>query len=156
LAGQAGLEAAERRGRREVLTLTIAGLSAAEKRAVVIADNRLPEQAVWDFELLREHFKGLIEIDFDVELTGFSTGEIDLVLDGKPAPAATDPADDLTGLDEGPAVSRPGDVWELGRHRLICGGALCDTSYQALLQGEPAQMVVTDPPYNVRIKGHAV
>src|SRR5438128_5711488 len=156
LAGHARLEAAERLGRREVPTLTIAGLSTAEKRAVVIADNRLPEQAVWDFDLLREHFKELIDLDFDVELTGFSTGEIDLVLDGKPAPAATDPADDLTGLGEGPAVSRPGDVWELGRHRLICGDALRDTSYQALLQGELAQMVVTDPPYNVPIKGHAV
>ena len=102
LAGHARLEAAKRLGRGEVPTLTIAGLSAAEKRAVVIADNRLPEQAVWDFDLLREHFKELIEIDFDVELTGFSTGEIDLVLDGKPAPAATDPADDLTGLGRRP------------------------------------------------------
>jgi ParB-like chromosome segregation protein Spo0J len=114
LAGHARLEAAKRLERSEVPTLTIAGLSAAEKRAVVIADNRLPEQAVWDFDLLREHFKELIDLDFDVELTGFSTGEIDLVLDGKPAPAATDPADDLTGLDEGPVVSRSGDIWELG------------------------------------------
>jgi len=156
LAGHARLEAAKRLGRSEVPTLTIAGLSAAEKRAVVVADNRLPEQAVWDFDLLREHFKELIDLDFDVELTGFSTGEIDLVLDGKPAPAATDPADDLTGLDDGLAVSRPGEVWELGRHRLVCGDALNDTSYQALLQGELAQMMVTDPPYNVPIKGHAV
>src|SRR6476660_4505162 len=135
LAGHERLEAAKRLGQTEVPTLTIAGLSAAEKRAVVIADNRLPEQAVWDFDLLRGHFKELIDFDFDVELTGFSTGEIDLVLDGKPAPAATDPADDLTGLDDGPAVSRPGDVWELGRHRLICGDALRDTAYQALLHG---------------------
>src|SRR5438128_9032804 len=156
LAGHARLEAAERLGRREVPTLTIAGPSAAEKRAVVIADNRLPEQAVWDFDLLREHFKELIDLDFDVELTGFSTGEIDLMLDGKPAPGATDPADHLTGCEDGPAVSQPGDLWELGRHRLICGDALRDTAYQALLQGELAQMVVTDPPYNVRIKGHAV
>jgi ParB-like chromosome segregation protein Spo0J len=69
LAGHRRLEAAKRLGRTEVPTLTIAGLSAAEKRAVVIADNRLPEQAVWDFDLLRGHFKELIEIDFDVELT---------------------------------------------------------------------------------------
>ena len=156
LAGHARLEAARRLGLTEVPTLTIVGLSAAEKRAVVIADNRLPEQAVWDFDLLREHFKELIEIDFDVELTGFSTGEIDLVLDGKPAPAATDPADDLTGLDDGPAVSQPGDVWELGRHRIICGDALLGTSYRALLHGDLAQTVVTDPPYNVSIQGHAV
>jgi DNA modification methylase len=156
LAGHARLEAAKRLGRSEVPTLTIAGLSSAEKRAFVIADNRLPEQAVWDFDLLREHFKELIDIDFEVELTGFSTGEIDLVLDGKPAPAATDPADDLIGLDDGPAVSRPGDVWELGRHLLICGDALRDTSYRALLHGDLAQMVLTDPPYNVPIQGHAV
>jgi ParB-like chromosome segregation protein Spo0J len=106
LAGHARLEAAKRLGLTEVPTLTIAGLSEAEKRAVVIADNRLPEQAVWDVELLQDHFNTLIDIDFDVELSGFSTGEIDLLLDGKPALAATDPADDLTGLEEGPAVSR--------------------------------------------------
>jgi ParB-like chromosome segregation protein Spo0J len=106
LAGHARLEAAKRLGLTEVPTLTIAGLSAAEKRAVVIADNRLPEQAVWDFELLKEHFKELIDLDFDVELTGFSTGEIDLLLDGKPASAATDPADDLTELgSQGPEVA---------------------------------------------------
>src|SRR5262249_14149034 len=105
LAGHGRWEAARRLGRTEVPTLTIVGLSAAEKRTVVIADNRLREQAVWDFELLREHLKGLIEIDFDVELTGFSTGEIDLLLEGKPGPATNDPADDLTGLrSEGPAV----------------------------------------------------
>src|SRR5437870_4964891 len=119
LAGHARLEAAKRLGFSEVPTLTITGLSAAEKRAIVIADNRLPEQAVWDFDLLRDHFKDLVDIDFDVELTGFSTGEIDLLLDGKSMPAANDPADDLTGLDDGPAVSQPGDVWELGRHRLV-------------------------------------
>ena len=89
----------------EVPTLTIAGLSEAEKCAVVIADNRLPERAVWDFELLQEHFKKLIEIDFEVELTGFSTGEVDLLMDGKAAPASVDPADDLSGLAlDGPAV----------------------------------------------------
>jgi hypothetical protein len=69
------MEAAKRLGRTEVPTLTIAGLSAAEKRAVVIADNRLPEQAVWDFDLLRGHFTELIEVDFDVELTGLRPGK---------------------------------------------------------------------------------
>jgi DNA modification methylase len=124
---------------------------------VVISDNRLPEQAVWDFELLQDHFKALIEIDFDIELTGFSTGEIDLLLDGKPAPGATDPADDLTGLDsQGPAISQPGDSWELGRHRLVCGDALQSTSYEVLLGRDLAQMMVTDPPYNVPITGHAM
>jgi hypothetical protein len=157
LAGHARLEAARRLGLTEVPTLTIVGLSAADKRAVVIADNRLPEQAVWDFDLLRGHFEALIDLDFDVELTGFSTGGIDLLLDGKPAPATDDPADDLTGLCvAGPVISRPGDVWQLGRHRLVCGDALRDISYHALLRGESAQMVTTDPRYNVPIHGHAV
>jgi DNA modification methylase len=157
LAGHGRWEAAKRLGRTEVPTLTIAGLSAAEKRAVVIADNRLPEQAVWDFDLLRGHFKELIEVDFDVELTGFSTGEIDLLLDGKSAPATADPADDLTGLGlDGRAVSQPGDVWQLDRHRLVCGDAVQSNSYELLLGGDLAQMMMADPPYNVRIHGHAV
>jgi hypothetical protein len=157
LAGHARLEAAKRLGLTEVPTLTLVGLTAAEKRAVVIADNRLPEQALWDFELLQDHFKALIDLDFDVELTGFSTGEIDLLLDGKPVPAATDPADDVAGLSlEGSAISQPGDIWGLGRHRLVCGDALQSTPYAALLAGERAQMLVTDPPYNVPINGHAM
>jgi len=107
--------------------------------------------------LLQDHFNTLIDIDFDVELTGFTTGQIDLLLDGKPAPAANDPADDLTGLgSQGPAVSQLGDSWQLGRHRLVCGDALQSASYEALLGGELAQMLVSDPPYNVPIHGHAM
>lgn len=157
LAGHGRLEAARRLGMTEVPTVTITGLSASEKRAVVIADNRLPERAVWDFDLLRRHFENLIEIDFDVELTGFSTGEVDLLMDGAPTSVAADPADDLTGLAlDGPAICRAGDVWEFGRHRLICGDARQGDSYERLLQGELAQMVVTDPPYNVPIDGYAM
>jgi DNA modification methylase len=158
LAGHCRLEAAKRLGMTAVPTITIAGLSDSEKRAVVIADNRLPERAVWDFDLLREHFRNLIEVDFAVELSGFTTGEIDLVMDGKPAAStANDPADDLTGftLSE-PAVSHVGDIWELGRHRLMCGDALRGDDYERLLRGDVAQMVATDPPYNVKIDGHAM
>jgi hypothetical protein len=155
LAGHCRLEAAKRLGMSEVPTVTITGLSPSEKRAILIADNRLPERAVWDFDVLRGHFKDLIEIDFDVELTGFTTGEIDLVLDGRPG--TLDPADDLSGLPlDRPAVSKMGDVWELGRHRLICGDALRGDDYHRLLGGEVAQMVVTDPPFNVKIHGHAM
>jgi DNA modification methylase len=157
LAGHARHEASRRLGMTEVPTITISGLSPAEKRAVVIADNRLPERAVWDFELLRDHFRDLINIDFDVELTGFSTGEIDLLIDGSAKPGASDPADDLAGLaSDGPAVSQSGDVWELGRHRLACGDAQRGETYETLLRGERAEMMVTDPPYNVRIVGHAM
>jgi hypothetical protein len=158
LAGHCRLEAAKRLGMADVPTITIAGLSDSEKRAIVIADNRLPERAVWDFDLLREHFRNLIEVDFEVELSGFTTGEIDLVMDGKPAPiTANDPADDLTGFTlSGPAVSHLGDIWELGRHRLVCGDALRRDDYEQLLGGDLAQMLVSDPPYNVKIDGHAM
>ena len=97
LAGHGRWEAARRLGMSEVPTVTISGLSDADKRAVVIADNRLPEQAIWDFDLLRGHFQDLIKLDFDVELTGFSTGEIDLLVDGSQHSAAADPADELAG-----------------------------------------------------------
>ena len=157
LAGHGRLEAARRLGMTAVPTVTVSGLSTSEKRAVVIADNRLPEQAAWDFDLLRGHFRDLIELDFDVELTGFSTGEVDLLIDGATKAVAADQADDLAGLaPDGPAISQFGDVWELGRHRLVCGDAQNGETYERLLNGECAEMVITDPPYNVRIDGHAM
>ena len=157
LAGHARAEAAKRLGMAEVPTITIAGLTDPEKRATVIADNRLPEQAAWDLDLLRGHFKELINLDFDVELTGFSTGEVDLVIDGKPMPAGTDPADDIGAFTlDGPAISKPGDLWTCGRHRLICGDAHERAAYEMLLQHDIAQLVVADPPYNVPIAGHAM
>jgi DNA modification methylase len=157
LAGHGRCEAAKRLCMTRVPTVTVSGLSNSDKRAVVIADNRLPEQAVWDFDLLRGHFQDLINLDFDVELTGFSTGEIDLLMDGaqQQSPPA-DLADDLTGLaSKGPAISRLGDVWKLGRHSLACGDAQRRETYEQLLGGERAEMMVTDPPYNIRISGHA-
>jgi ParB-like chromosome segregation protein Spo0J len=111
LAGHLRLEAAKRLSMTKVPTIMIAGLTESEKRAIVIADNRLPEQAIWDFDLLRGHFEELIDLDFDVELTGFSTGEADLILDGNVAQAACDGTDDLNGFAlNGPAVSRSGDI----------------------------------------------
>ena len=157
LAGHARCEAARRLGMAEVPTLTICGLCDGDKRAVVIADNWLPEQAVWDFDLLRDHFRQLIDLDFDVELTGFSTGEIDLLLDGQQVSPASDPDDNLCGLvSDGPGVSQIGDIWELGTHLLCCGDALRAESYTQLLKSDLAEMMVTDPPYNVRIDGHAM
>lgn len=153
LAGHLRAKVAERLGMAQVPTLMIKGLSEAEKRAIVISDNRLPEQAEWDFELLRAHFEKLIELDFDVELTGFSTGEVDLLLDGRPTVQATDLADEFSGtVNHSPAVSRAGDIWQLGRHRLMCADALRRDSYDSLLGTDRVQMVVADPPYNVSIR----
>jgi DNA modification methylase len=157
LAGHLRLEVAKRLGMTEVPTIMIVGLSESEKRAIVIADNRLPEQAIWDFDLLREHFRELIDVDFDVELSGFSTGEIDLILDSNSAQDAIDAADDVSGFAlGGPAISKHGDDWQLGPHHALCANALERRSYERLLQGDVAQMVVADPPYNVPIAGHAM
>jgi ParB-like nuclease domain len=157
LAGHLRLEVGKRLRMAEVPTIMIMGLSESEKRAVVIADNRLPEKAVWDFDLLREHFNALIDIDFDVELSGFSTGETDLILDSNSGQKAGDTADDIGAFAlDGSAISKIGDVWQLGPHRLLSGNALEARSYKRLLKGEVAQMVLTDAPYNVPIAGHAV
>jgi hypothetical protein len=152
LCGHARSEAAGRLGMAQVPTITISGLSHAEKHAIVIADNRLPEKAVWNSELLRDQFQELLALDFDVELTGFSTGEVDLILDGDTALATEDTADNLVAAMNGPAVSQKGDDWQCGQHRILCADALDRGSYELLLQGRLAQMVVADPPYNVPIK----
>jgi DNA modification methylase len=158
LCGHGRLAAAKIAGLSEVPTLSVGGLSFPEKRALVIADNRIGEQSDWDFDLLREQFVEILAGGIDIELSGYSTGEVDLIIDGKGlSPERTDPDDDLSGLVGSQLpVSRPDDLWHLGRHRLLCGDALLAGSYHALLGDELVQMVVTDPPYNVEIQGHAM
>jgi DNA modification methylase len=156
LAGHARLEAAKRLGRATVPTVALDGLSNAEKRAYVLADNRLTEKAGWDLEIVGEELKFLcdFELDFDVSITGFDTVDIDRLVEG--LDGAIDPkADEVPPfVSEQPAVSRPGDLWQLGHHRLLCADALDPESYKCLLDGNPAQLVFTDPPYNVPIDGH--
>lgn len=157
LCGNGRLAAARKLGLRLVPALRIDHLSDAERRAYVIADNRLAEKAGWDREILTIEFQHLIELNFDVDVTGFSTGEIDLIIDGASPPTTHDTADDLAEFGiQSSAVSQPGDVWSLGQHKLFCGNALNRDSYKTVLGTEKAQMVVTDPPYNVAISGHAM
>lgn len=156
LAGHGRIEAAKQLGLVEVPTACLGNLSPAQKHAYVLADNRLAELAGWDKETLRFELKHLIAIDFNVELTGFATGEIDLLIEGAPATDEPDPADALPTLDRNaPAITRIGDLWLLGPHRLLCADARQAESYTTLLAGEQAQMVFADPPYNVPIAGHA-
>jgi DNA modification methylase len=108
-------------------------------------------------EIRATELQALVDIGFDVEVTGFETGDIDLILDdareAKHAPAG--PEDQVPAHRSGPAVSRIGDVWELGSsHRLLCGDARAETAYEVLLGGAKAEFVFTDPPYNVPIEGH--
>ena len=151
IAGHGRLAAAKSRGLAAVTTLCLDHLSEAERRAYRIADNRLAELSSWDKGLLAIELGELQGLDFEVELTGFDLGEIGLILDAAEEPA---PEDAVPPLLPGPSVSRPGDLWILGPHRLLCGSALEGVSYERLLAGERAAMVFTDPPYNVPISGH--
>ena len=125
IAGHGRVEAAKMLGLRQVPTVRLSNLSAADRRAYVIADNRLAELAGWDRELLESELQGLIELQFDdIELTGFSLGDVDLLLEGATEKKAEQPKpeDELpANSPQGPAVSRAGDRWVLGSHRLLCG-----------------------------------
>lgn len=153
VAGHGRHAAAMELGLASVPCIVLTGLSPAEIRAYRLADNRIALDSTWDEELLALEFEALRIDGVDLELTGFEAAEIDLMIDaerGEPA----DPADEMVPDDEGPGVSRPGDLWLLGEHRILCGDATKDESYERLMAGERARMVFTDPPYNVPIDGH--
>jgi DNA modification methylase len=155
VAGHGRVEAAKSLGIDKVPTIELGHLSDAERRAYVIADNRLAELAGWDRDILAIELQALseLDLDFDLEITGFETAELDLLLDGPDAGEA-DPDDDVSDIEIGPAVTRPGDVWLLGEHRLVCGDAQKPDVYSALMKSDRACAVFTDPPYNVKIGGH--
>jgi len=156
IAGHGRVDAAKLLGLRTVPTLALSHLTEAEKRAYVIADNKVALNAGWDREILAIELQGLIDLDFEVELTGFSLAEIDLVLDeaGEADPNVPDSAEDIFAVVAGPAISRRGDLWIMGRHKLICGDARDKSDYALLLGSEQVDMVFTDPPYNVSIDGN--
>lgn len=152
VAGHGRVEAAKSLGMALVPTLPLSHLNEDQLRAYALADNKLALNAGWDEELLKLELAELdAVISFDLELTGFSTGEIDLLLDPPSAKEAR--------LDEAPekrratAAVKRGDVWALGSHRLLCGDAREPADFERLMQGEKARMVFSDPPYNVPIDG---
>lgn len=156
LAGHGRVEAAKLLGMEQVPVMCIADLSAAERKAYVLADNKLALNAGWDQDLLALELQELIDLDFDVELTGFSLAEIDFTLDAardSAADAQEQPADRIPPLQTVP-VTRSGDLWILGRHRLLCGDARQAEDYSRLMGGKAADIVFTDPPYNVPIDGN--
>ena len=155
IAGHGRAEAAKLIGMNDVPTVRVDHLSPAQIRAYVIADNRLAENAGWDRELLTLELQELsVELNFDVTVTGFETAEIDLLVT-ELNENAPDEADQVPEIDRSvPAISRPGDLWRIGNHVLLCGDALNRDSYVNLLGSQRAQMVFTDPPYNVEIAGN--
>ena len=156
VAGHGRIEAAKQLGIDNVPTIRLEDLTEAEIRAYVIADNKLAENAGWDPELLAIELQGLIELDldFDVEITGFEMPEIDILIGELDADEDDDPADEVPVVRNGRPVTRPGDIWCIGKHRLICGNSMDPDIFTRLLDGDEAQMVFTDPPYNVPIDGH--
>jgi DNA modification methylase len=158
LAGHGRVLALQRLGRSEAPIIRLEHLTPAQAKAFNIADNRLTEAASWNDRLLGEVLQELSaqNLDFSIEATGFSVAEIDLRIEGLSGvpPSASDPADEQPPLAVDP-VTHSGDVWQLGRHRLLCGSALERASYQALMRDDIADLVFTDPPFNVKIDGHA-
>jgi DNA modification methylase len=153
LAGHGRWLAAQHLGLRLVPVVVLSGLSDAERRAYLVADNKLVENAGWDRSALALELKELGPLlehaGLDIELTGFEPAEIDALM-GDLVDREQDPADELPVLAKQP-VSRAGDLWLLGPHRLLCGDARQGRAAGKLMAGEFAAMVLTDPPYNVRV-----
>ena len=156
LAGHGRVAAAQLIGIKSVPAVRLSDLSPAERKAYVVADNKLALNAGWDREVLAIELQGLIDLGFDVETTGFTLGEIEIVLgdaaEGAPPDASEGSEDDIPPVRES-AVSRPGDVWRAGPHRLICADARERMAYETLLGNERVDLIFTDPPHNVPIDG---
>lgn len=152
IAGHGRLEAATLLGLAEVPVIRLSDMSEAQKRAYLIADNKLAENAGWDENLLRLELGTLEieELDFSLETLGFSTGELDVLLNPTGDETEAPPPDPSSG----PPLTEPGDLWQLGPHRLYCGNALDPVAYATLLEGRQVATMITDPPYNVRVDGH--
>jgi DNA modification methylase len=156
IAGHGRLKAAKLLGLESVPVIRIEHLTEEQKRAFMIADNKLALNADWDHDNLAFHLQQLARLDlpFDVEITGFETAEIDLVLDSPAAAESARPEDQIPEI-EAVTVTKSGDLWNLGDHRILCADAQEYQAFSRLLPDEKARVVFTDPPWNVAISGHA-
>jgi DNA modification methylase len=153
IAGHGRLQAARAMGLAEIPVITLSGLSEIQKRALRIADNKIALNAGWDLEILQLELSELASLDVDVDLTltGFSTGEIDVILT-----SGADPDDEVIPPVPATARTKPGDIWILGDHRIGCGDSRDAGFLQRVIgQGARVDAAFLDPPYNVRIKGNA-
>ena len=149
IAGHGRIMAARKLSLSEVPCIRLAHLTDAQKRAYVIADNKLALNAGWDDEMLALEFADLAEMGFDLELTGFTVDEIDALKPVELEPGLTD--EDATPEVPADPVTKPGDVWLLGKHRVMCGDSTSVDAVDALMAGETVDMVYTDPPYGISI-----
>jgi DNA modification methylase len=157
IAGHGVVEAAKLLALESVPTIRLEHLSEAEKRAYILADNRIAEMAGWDKEILAIELQNLIEMEteFSITATGFEIAEIDSLLEILDEDKAAETEEPPPDADPGaPVVSRLGDLWQLGQQRVLCGDARDPLAYARLLEGEKARLIITDPPYNVPVQGH--
>lgn len=164
VAGHGRVLAARELGLTEVPTICLSHMSQEQIRAYIIADNKLAEDAGWDNEILKIELDFLMNLDtevgFDATITGFDIPQLDLILNPesldvvKKAAKADPDSEFLDNIVDIPKRVNKGDLWKLGEHLLYCGNSLEETSYEKLLHNERAQVVFTDPPYNVKIKGN--
>ena len=155
VAGHGRLAAAQKLGLEIVPVVVLDHLSPTQRRALVIADNRIAENAGWDDAMLRIEIAALQDDDFDLSLTGFDADALaELMAGDEPEGEGQSDDDAVPEVAETP-VSRPGDVWLLGGHRLLCGDSTLAESYERVLDGEQVDMVFTDPPYNVNYANSA-
>ena len=153
LAGHGRLAAAQKLGLKQVPCVKENHLTETQRRAYIIADNRLSLNAGWDDKMLAIELFELQGVDFDLDLLGFDESELASIFeDGK---EVEDDDFDVTEELNKPCFSKVGDIWTLGRHRLICGDSTKEETYQSLMDGKKANLVVTDPPYNVNYEGSA-
>jgi DNA modification methylase len=157
VAGHGRLEAGQLLGLAEVPVIRLEHLSEQQAKAYMLADNKLTDRSSWDdrkVAIVLKELSDIISLDFEIEATGFEAPEIDLRIQSlEPPDESTDSADEFE-VTQGPPVSRLDDLWVLGGHRLLCGNALDPQAYDALLAGEKAVAVFTDPPDSVRVKDH--
>ena len=152
IAGHGRIAAAKEEGITEVPCVFVDYLTEAQKKAYILADNRMALDAGWDEELLRIEIESLQGADFDVSLTGFGEDEIADLFAGDSEKDVKDDDFDLSAALEKAAFVERGDIWTVGRHRLMCGDATSAEDVSALMDGKKANLIVTDPPYNVAFK----
>ena len=152
IAGHGRIAAAKEEGMEEVPCVFVDYLTEAQKKAYILADNRMALDAGWDEELLRIEIESLQGADFDVSLTGFGEDELADLFAGDEEKDVKDDGFDLSAALEKAAFVERGDIWTVGRHRLVCGDATNAEDVAALMDGKKANLIVTDPPYNVAFK----
>ena len=153
LVGHGRLKAAQEENLNEINCVIVEGLTDAQKRAYILADNRLALNAGWDDEMLSVELSDLQANTFDLSLLGFSDAEMNKLMGGMEN--AKDDDFDVDAELQKPTLSKPGDLWLLGNHRLVCGDSTKPETYTLLMEGKAANLVVTDPPYNVNYEGSA-